>query len=104
MPARPVLPILGAVLAVVAAGVTVSSSAAPSLARRTFRLSYTARVKEARAGAIDVWVPVPASDPNQTVHQIRVKAPGAVTISTLPRGAGSVLHYRGEGSGTPIEI
>ena len=44
---------------------------------RTFRFTYSFAVKDIPAGAkrVRVWVPVPQSDPHQTVRVLTIKAP-----------------------------
>lgn len=50
---------------------------------RTFRFTYNFTIKDIPAGAkqVRVWVPVPQTDPHQTVRVLNVKAPGKTQMT-----------------------
>ena len=63
---------------------------------RTFILTYRAVVKDIPAGAktLDLWLPLPQSDRNQTIHQLTIDAPGPLTIGRESRFGNQCLHVR----------
>jgi transglutaminase-like putative cysteine protease len=54
---------------------------------RTFELAYEATVTDIGSGArvLEVWLPYPQSDANQTVHRVTIETPTAITIASEPR-------------------
>ncbi len=63
---------------------------------RTFILTYRAIVKAIPEGAktLDLWLPLPQSDRNQTIHQLTIDAPGPLTIGRESRFGNQCLHMR----------
>ena len=49
---------------------------------RTFELTYKASVWDIPQGSkiLDLWLPLPQTDQNQTVHRITIDAPNPITI------------------------
>jgi transglutaminase-like putative cysteine protease len=49
---------------------------------RRFELEYSAKVAEipSKAAVLDLWLPLPQSDRNQTIDAITINSPGPVTI------------------------
>lgn len=73
---------------------------------RTFELVYTATVKEVPTGAraLDLWLPYPQSDAHQTVHSVRVEAPGPVTIGREARFGNQAVYFRQENPRRPVTL
>jgi len=74
----------------------LSAAPAPPKAR-SFEFTYQAVVKDIPPGArqVDVWLPLPTSDENQTVSSVRVDSPEApVEINHEMRYGNSLLHVR----------
>src|SRR4051794_32932078 len=92
------------------AAVTLSVLARPSSASedlfraRTFEVIYRATVREVPEGAkaLDLWLPMPSTDANQTVHRITIDAPGPITIGREPEFGNKILHLRTERPGGAI--
>ncbi len=63
---------------------------------RTFELTYQATVEAVPAGAkaLDLWLPVPQTDRNQTIHRVSVDSPVPFTIEREPRSGNQCLHVR----------
>jgi hypothetical protein len=54
---------------------------------RTVELAYRATVRDVPAGAksLDLWLPLPQTDRNQTIHRVTIDAPNPVTIGREAR-------------------
>ena len=61
---------------------------------RTFSLNYRATLREIPKGAkaVDLWLPWPQTDINQTIHRVTVDAPGPMTIGREARFGNQCLH------------
>jgi transglutaminase-like putative cysteine protease len=61
---------------------------------RTFTLTYRAAVRDIPKGAktVELWLPWPQSDRNQTIHRVTVDAPGPMTIGREARFGNQCLH------------
>src|SRR3954454_13181464 len=82
------------------------ASAAPEPKSRTFRFTYRAVVREIPSGArsLDVWIPYPQTDPHQVIQQVKVSAPGSVTIAREPRLGNEALYYHVDRPSGPVEL
>lgn len=62
---------------------------------RTFQLTCRATVPAPAAStkAVELWLPVPHSDKNQDVSELKIEAPGSYTIEADPYG-NTMLHLR----------
>lgn len=78
----------------------------PRGVERTFRLVYTATVPEAPPGArsVSLWVPVPQTTTEQTIRQLRVSAPGPVTVGREPRFGNQALCLRLKNPSGPATV
>ncbi|MGP0066833.1 MAG: transglutaminase-like domain-containing protein [Isosphaeraceae bacterium] len=67
-----------------------------TLTSRTFTLNYRAAVRGIPEGAkaLDLWLPLPQSDRNQTIHQLNIDAPGPLTIGRESQFGNHCLHVR----------
>ena len=63
---------------------------------RTFELScrMTVRTIPQNAKTLDIWVPFPQTDPNQTIHQVLIDAPGPVVLGRESRFGNQSVHLR----------
>src|SRR3954462_14253372 len=70
-----------------------SASEGPPRAR-TFELTYKATVRDIpdRAKALDLWLPLPQTDRNQTIHRLTIDAPSPVSIGREARSGNQCLH------------
>lgn len=87
------LPILLAALAVPPAQGSPGSARVRS---RDFELTYRATVREIPpgAGALDIWLPLPQTDRNQTIHRLTIESPAPPTIGREARFGNHSLHVR----------
>lgn len=86
----------GRVLLVVMA-IAADSTAADETPRcRTFGLTCRATVRDIPAGAkaLDLWLPLPQTDRNQTIHRITIEAPSPVSIGREATFGNQCLHVR----------
>jgi transglutaminase-like putative cysteine protease len=97
-------------LIVAAVPVSVATQTTPefeqTLKSRTFQLVYQATVRSIPVDAktLEVWVPVPQTDSNQTIHQISITAPVPVTLGREPRFGNQSLHVRVHHPKEPVQI
>lgn len=99
-PSPRLLSVLAAGMALLAA---MSASAQQGLKARTFRFTYKTTLRDVPAGAksLDVWLPYPQTDVNQTLRQVTIQAPGTVTIGREPVYGNEALFYPpGQSEGT----
>ena len=63
---------------------------------RTFILTYRAVVKDIPEAAktLDLWLPLPQSDRNQTINQVIIDAPGPLTIGRESQFGNQCVHLR----------
>jgi transglutaminase-like putative cysteine protease len=73
---------------------------------RTFGLTYKATVRDVPAGAraLDLWLPLPQTDRNQTVHLVTIDAPGLVTIGREARFGNHCLHAHVDRPEAPVTV
>ncbi|QDV35557.1 hypothetical protein [Tautonia plasticadhaerens] len=64
--------------------------------QRTFALTYRATVRDIPedSEALDLWLPVPQDDANQTIHRLTIDAPAPVTLGREPGSGNRSLHVR----------
>ena len=88
------------------AAATMAHGGQGELKSRTFRFSYIATVKNIPTGAksLDLWLPYPQSDANQEIHQVKIKAPGAVTIGRSPEHGNQAAHVRLLSPKAPVTV
>jgi transglutaminase-like putative cysteine protease len=73
---------------------------------RTFEIAYQVNVHHLPTGikALDLWLPLPRTDRSQTIHRIKMEAPGPLTIGREPRFGNQCLHVRVESPQGPVPI
>ena len=61
---------------------------------RSFELTYKATVRDIPVGTkvLELWLPFPQTDRNQTVHRITIDAPNRVTIGREARFSNQSIH------------
>lgn len=93
-------------LAAAALATAVAAGAPPRARTRTFRFTYQAAIRDLPAGArtLDVWLPYPRSDADQTIDSVRIDAPGPVTITRDPHKGNAALHYRADSPAGPVRL
>lgn len=82
-------------------------TAPASNASRSFRMVYFATVPPRPPGAarVDVWVPVPTSDAQQTISDVSIKAELPQEMQTEPKYHNRVLHvWSDRAAATSIEL
>ncbi len=98
---------LAAILAlatVMAASIAMAETV--PLRKRSFELSYTAKVAEIPRGAkkVEVWVPYPQSDEHQRISDIRVNTPVPAKVYKEEISGNSMLHFVIENPEQPVEL
>lgn len=85
---------VGLALVLVVVLIELISIKATKRRTRTFEFNYTAIIKEVPAGAkeINLWLPYPTSDENQTVEVIKVLSPYPWKINKDSEYGNSILH------------
>jgi transglutaminase-like putative cysteine protease len=73
---------------------------------RTFELTYNATVRDIAKGTkiLDLWLPLPQTDRNQTVHRITIDAPNRVTIGRENQFGNQSLNVRVEHPTAPVTV
>ncbi|WP_152052918.1 transglutaminase-like domain-containing protein [Tautonia marina] len=73
---------------------------------RTVVLTYQATVRgiPEAAEVLDLWLPVPQDDANQTIHRLTIDAPGAVSLSRERTFGNRMLHLRRERPETEVAV
>ena len=76
------------------------------LRSRTFRLIYRASVKDLPEGAktLDLWLPLPQTDRNQTMHRVTIDASNPVSIGREARFGNQSIHVRVTSPTQPIVV
>lgn len=76
------------------------------LRSRTFELSYESSVKDFPKGArtLDLWLPLPQTDRNQTIHRITIDASNPVSIGREARFGNQSLHVRVKSPTRPLVV
>jgi transglutaminase-like putative cysteine protease len=82
-----------------------SASEGPPRAR-TFELTYKATVRDIPDGVktLDLWLPLPQTDRNQTVHRVTIDAPSPVSIGREARSGNQYLHVRVGSPKSPVTV
>src|SRR5688572_4855661 len=73
------------------------AEAAPEHRRsRTFELTYRAAVQDIPEGArtLDLWLPLPRSNRDQTISRLVVDGPTPLSIGREPRSGNECLHLK----------
>jgi transglutaminase-like putative cysteine protease len=73
----------------------ISASISPQApSSRSFSLTYAAQVTQVPAGTkrLDLWLPVPQSDPRQTISAVRVESPFAYEFTREAEYGNRILH------------
>ena len=99
------LPLLVSLVSVCFASQAGSRSERP-LKSRTFSLTYQTTIRDIPrdANTLEVWVPLPQTDSNQTIHQISITAPVPVTIGRESRFGNQSLQARVDRPKGPVQI
>ena len=73
---------------------------------RTFEVTYRATVRDIPAGtlALDLWLPLPRTDRNQTVHRLTIDAPRPVSIGREARYGNQCLHVKVRTPEAPVRV
>ena len=73
-----------------------TSGSEPPLRSRTFQLTYQALIRDIPKDAktLEAWVPLPQTDPNQTIHQISIISPVPIAIGRELSFGNQSLHVR----------
>ena len=102
-PTRRTLLVSGLILGILSA--TSAASEAP-LRSRTFELTYQATVKDVPDGAkvLELWLPLPQTDRNQTIHRVTVDGPSPVSIGREGRFGNQCLHVRVKPPRGPLTV
>jgi len=97
------LPVLVAGLAVFA---VAAASAGQERKTRVFRFKYETTIRDIPTGAksLDVWLPYPLTDSNQTIRQVTIRVPGTVTIGREPMYGNEALFYHLDNPKGPVEL
>ncbi|HTE18313.1 MAG TPA: hypothetical protein VK689_08020, partial [Armatimonadota bacterium] len=84
----------------------LAGSAGENLRARRFKFTYKTTVRDIPEGAqsLKVWLPYPQTDVNQTIHQVKIDAPGAVTLAREPRMGNQVVFFQAEAPKGPVQI
>jgi len=94
-------------LAVGAAALSaLAASAGQELKSRTFRFTYKTTVRDLPkdAKSLDLWLPYPQTDLHQTIHEVKVDAPGPVTITRAPKWGNEALYLHADNPKGPLEV
>lgn len=99
----------GTLLGVLVLGLSLRGSvpaSEPSLRSRTFELRCRAIVRDIPDGAkaLNLWLPLPQSDRNQTIRSVTIDAPGPVTIGRESRYGNQVLHLQARRPKGPVRV
>jgi transglutaminase-like putative cysteine protease len=92
-----------AVLLVGSSGVPASEG---QIRSRSFELTYEATVRDIPEGAkvLELWLPLPQTDRNQTIHRIAIDAANRVTIGQEPRFGNQSVHVRVDHPNAPVSV
>ena len=73
---------------------------------RTFELTYEATVREIpdRSMLLNLWLPLPQTDRNQTVDRVMIDAPNRVTIGRESRFGNQSVHIRVDRPTAPVTV
>jgi hypothetical protein len=73
---------------------------------RTFEVTYRATVRQIPDGAkeLELWLPLPQTDRNQTIHRSTVDAPVPLTIGRETVFGVQCVHVRVESPKAPITV
>jgi transglutaminase-like putative cysteine protease len=76
------------------------------LRSRTFGLKYEATVRDIPVGTktLDLWLPMPQTDRNQTVRRITIDASGPVSVGREARFGNQCLHVRVDGPKASVTV
>lgn len=90
----------------VLASALACSAGQSELRSRTFRFTYRTTVKDIPAGAksLDLWVPYPQSDANQTVQAVTLRGPGPLTIGREPKRGNMAVYYHADNPRAPVDL
>src|SRR5262249_32371290 len=100
----------GMILGLASAWLLVSPMCAPAsegpARSRTFELTYKATVRDIPGGTkgLDLWLPLPQADRNQSIHQVVIDAPSPVSIGPQARFGNQRLHVRVDHPKAPVAV
>jgi transglutaminase-like putative cysteine protease len=94
-----------ALAALLLASARLSASEGQSRSR-TFELTYKATVRDIPVGTkiLDLWLPLPQTDRNQTVHRVMIEGPNRVTIGREDRFGNQSVHVRVDQPAAPVTV
>jgi len=104
------IPLSGQILGVALALLLLRPADVPALAgqprSRTFELTYKATVRDIPEGTkvLDLWLPLPQTDRNQTIHRITIDAPNRVSIGREVRFGNQSLYVRVDHPEAPVMV
>jgi transglutaminase-like putative cysteine protease len=99
------LPLIFGIVSACFASQGASGSERP-LKSRAFQLIYLATIRDLPRDSktLEAWVPLPQTDPNQTIHQISINAPVPIAMGREPRFGNQSLHIRVDRPKAPVQI
>ncbi len=73
---------------------------------RTFELTYKATIREIPVGTkvLELWLPLPQTDRNQTIHRTTIDAPNRIIIGREARFGNECVHVRVDRPTTSITV
>jgi transglutaminase-like putative cysteine protease len=85
-------------------GIVMAETAPPR--KRSFEMTYTAKVEEIPPSAkkVEVWVPYPQSDEHQRISDVRVDTPVSADVCTERTSGNSMLHFVIRKPKQPVEL
>jgi transglutaminase-like putative cysteine protease len=98
--------ILGTASAVLLLVPMIASATEGQPPSRSFELTYKATVRGIPDGSkvLDLWLPVPQTDRNQSVHRITIDAPNPISIGQEARFGNQCLHVRVDTPKAPVVV
>lgn len=73
---------------------------------RTFELKYRATLRDIPKGTkgLQLWLPIPQTDRNQSIHLVTIDSPSPVSIGREARFGNSCLHIKVSHLSTPFAV
>lgn len=85
---------------------TAAQASERPIRSRTFQMTYEVSVKNipGDAKSLELWVPLPQSDRDQTVHQLTIAGPSPLNIGRDSEFANQILHCKTAPSKDPVKV
>jgi transglutaminase-like putative cysteine protease len=85
---------------------TCLSASAERSRSRTFELTYAATVRDipGNTKSLELWLPLPQTDRNQTVHRVVIDSPNRVTIGRENRLGNQSVYVRVDRPTAPVTV